>query len=285
MAAGDSPLSENARTLKTHDVDRFQAALFAPAERREALFALYAFDHELDRIRHAVTQPMTGLIRLQWWRDALDGIAAGRPPLAHPVVSGLARHVWPRLGPGWDRLHAAIDAREAEVEEAAPIRDLVGLDDWLGATGGGMATAALEVLGAHHEGAHSRAHALGVALATLRLLKSLPADAAAGRLLLPADRVEAKAVDLHTVVRGEPSPALAEVVGEVRALAERALAVTRAGPRVDRAVAPLLLPATLAARRLDRLRRAGDNPFDPALGRPMPLAPLRLLWCRLRGRV
>lgn len=278
-------LSLNGETVRTRDVDRFQAALFAPAERREGLFALYAFDDELDRIRHAVSQPMTGLIRLQWWRDALEGIAAGRQPLGHPVVEGLARHVWPRLGPSWDRLHLAIDAREAEVEEEAPIRDLAGLDGWLQATGGGIAAAALEVLGATHEETQARVRALGVALATLRLLKALPADSGAGRLLLPADRVEAKGVDLHAVVRGESSPALAEVVGEVRARAERALAAARAGPGVERGAAPLLLQATLAARRLERLRRAGDDPFAPALGRPLPFAPLRLLWCRLTGRL
>jgi len=285
MAAGASPLSENAGTLRTHDVDRFQATLFAPADRREALFALYAFDHELDRIRHAVSQPMPGLIRLQWWRDALDGIAAGRPPLAHPVVEGLARHVWPRLDGTWDQLQAAIDAREREVEEVAPIRDLAGLEGWLQATGGGLALAAFDVLGVRDDRGRSRANALGVALAAVRLLKSLPADAHAGRLLLPADRVEAKGVDLHAVVRGEVSAGLAEVVGEVRALAERALADARAGPRADPAAAPLLLPATLAARRLDRLRRAGDDPFGRALDHPLPFAPLRLLWCRLSGRI
>lgn len=285
MASGDRRLSANAEALRALDVDRFQAALFAPPDRREGLFALFAFDLELDRIRHAVSQPMTGLIRLQWWRDALDGIAAGQPPHAHPVVEGLARHVWPAPQSAWNRLQAAIDAREAEIEEVAPIHDLAGLDGWLQATGGEIATAAVELLGVREQATQARVRALGGALAALRLLRSVPADARAGRLLLPADRVEAKGVDVHTVVRGEPSAGLAQVVGEVRALAERALQAARTGPRVDPAAAPLLLTAPLAARRLDRLRRAGDDPFDQALGRPLPFAPLRLLWCRVSGRI
>ena len=58
--------------LRRHDADRYLTALFAPGERREALFALYAFNLEIARMREAVSEPMMGLIRLQWWRDALE---------------------------------------------------------------------------------------------------------------------------------------------------------------------------------------------------------------------
>ena len=65
---------------KRRDPDRFLCALFAPAERRDDLLALLLFNDELARIPDAVTQPVTGLIRLQWWRDALDELLTGRPP-------------------------------------------------------------------------------------------------------------------------------------------------------------------------------------------------------------
>ncbi len=47
-------------------------ALFAPADRREALFALYAFNYEIARIREAVREEMLGRIRLQWWREVVE---------------------------------------------------------------------------------------------------------------------------------------------------------------------------------------------------------------------
>ena len=50
--------------MRRHDRDRYQTALFAPAARREALFALYAFNYEIARVRESVTQPMLGQIRL-----------------------------------------------------------------------------------------------------------------------------------------------------------------------------------------------------------------------------
>ncbi len=37
--------------VRRYDPDRFLTALFAPPEKREALLALYAFNHELARAR------------------------------------------------------------------------------------------------------------------------------------------------------------------------------------------------------------------------------------------
>ena len=74
--------------MREHDPDRYLATLFAPADAREALFALYAFDHEITRVRRMVSEPVAGLVRLQWWREALDALAADQPP-AHPVVAAV----------------------------------------------------------------------------------------------------------------------------------------------------------------------------------------------------
>ena len=91
------------------DPDRWLASLFAPDAARPDLNALLAFNGELARTREQVSQAMLGEIRLQWWRDAIEGIYAGNPR-AHPVVRTLAqavaRHDLAR--PLFDRL---IDAR------------------------------------------------------------------------------------------------------------------------------------------------------------------------------
>src|SRR5499427_171057 len=85
-SAGAGRLSQVAALVRRHDRDRYQTALFAPAARREALFALYAFNYEIARVRETVTQPMLGQIRLQWWREVLDAAYAGAPSRPHPVV-------------------------------------------------------------------------------------------------------------------------------------------------------------------------------------------------------
>ena len=60
--------------VRDADRDRYLAALFAPADKRGALFALYAFDVEiLCRCVSLRAELMPGEIRLQWWREVLLG--------------------------------------------------------------------------------------------------------------------------------------------------------------------------------------------------------------------
>ena len=80
-------LAEEARRC---DPDRYLCALFSPAGRRDTVLGLILFNHELARIPEVVSQPMAGMIRYQWWRDALDEISAGKPARQHPIVSELA---------------------------------------------------------------------------------------------------------------------------------------------------------------------------------------------------
>ena len=60
------------RIARAGDPDRALAALFAPRDARDDLFALYAFNVELARIAEQVTKPDLGAIRLQWWREAIE---------------------------------------------------------------------------------------------------------------------------------------------------------------------------------------------------------------------
>src|SRR5947199_5129239 len=74
--------------VRVADKDRFLASLFAPADTRGPLFALYAVNHEIASIRERAREPMPGEIRLQWWRDALNGERAGEAA-ANPVAAAL----------------------------------------------------------------------------------------------------------------------------------------------------------------------------------------------------
>jgi len=74
--------------VREADKDRFLATLFAPAPVRPPLYALYAFNVEIARVRELIHEPFAGEIRLQWWKDALSGNQAGEAA-AHPVASAL----------------------------------------------------------------------------------------------------------------------------------------------------------------------------------------------------
>ena len=115
--------------MRRHDPDRFLTALFAPAARREALFTLYALNHELARAREVAREPMMALVRLQWWREVIEG-ARRRHEVAGPV--GEALDAGALLAAD---LEGMIAGREMEVEGA-------DWPAWILATAGGVAVAA-----------------------------------------------------------------------------------------------------------------------------------------------
>src|SRR6185312_2041284 len=75
--------------VRAEDRDRYISVLFAPVAKQKHLFALYAFNAEIARVGEQVREPMMGELRLQWWRDAMEGKAAGdvsRNPVAHALI-------------------------------------------------------------------------------------------------------------------------------------------------------------------------------------------------------
>src|SRR5499427_10031179 len=110
-SSGPQPLSSIAAIVRRCDRDRFQTALFAPAARREALFALYAFNYEIARVRESVTEPMLGRIRLEWWRENIATAYEGGPVRRHPVVEPLTV-VIRELALTREHFDRLIDARE-----------------------------------------------------------------------------------------------------------------------------------------------------------------------------
>src|ERR1700691_1545111 len=77
-----------AELVRAGDRDRYVAALFAPAEQRGALHALYAFNAEVARVREVAREALPGEIRLQWWSDVLRGERSGEAG-ANPVSLAL----------------------------------------------------------------------------------------------------------------------------------------------------------------------------------------------------
>ncbi len=104
--------------VRIHDKDRYLASLFAPADLRRYLFALYAFDLEIARIKYLVSEPIAGSIRLQWWQEALVGLRPGEAA-AHPVMSALFE-ASRASGVDLARLAAAVEARQDELTGGSP---------------------------------------------------------------------------------------------------------------------------------------------------------------------
>jgi phytoene synthase len=274
-------LSHCAAAVRAHDPDRYLATLFAPADAREALFALYAFDHETARVRSLVSEPIAGLVRLQWWREALNAIAADQPP-AHPVVAALHER-WARFAPLRPRLERTIEAREHELS-AGPPGDLAALERHLAATAGEVTLGAMDLLGIAQEPARAAGRHLGLALGLVRLVQGLAADLRRGRVSLPDALLVRHQIDSEHLDRAA-GEALRPVVGELVARARTHLSEARRPWRaVPRRALAALLPAPLLDAYLERLARARCDPLAPVRTQPAGSAPLRLLGHYALGR-
>ncbi len=113
--------------VRRADRDRWLSTLFAPAEHRTALLALYAFNVEVARVRAAAHEPLAGEIRLQWWRDVMAGEGRGEVE-ANPVAAALRRAIAHYHLPA-DRLDAIIVARRFDLYDD-PMPTLAALETY-----------------------------------------------------------------------------------------------------------------------------------------------------------
>lgn len=160
--------------LRHADADRFFCTLFAPACKRELLAILYLFNNELARAREVASEPMLALIRLQWWREVVEG-QAKKHDIASPLTAALEAGFFAAAD-----LEALITAREAEADEIA---DFPAFLAYARGTGGRLARIAAKLLGADS----AEVEDLGTAYAIAGILRAAPHLARQNRSLLPAD--------------------------------------------------------------------------------------------------
>ena len=96
------------------DPERWLSSRFvADPEARADVVAVYAYDHELARAPRVASNPLLGEIRLTWWREAMEEVAAGQPPRRHPTVEAVAAAGYPLRA-----LAEMAEARMADLDAA-----------------------------------------------------------------------------------------------------------------------------------------------------------------------
>ena len=271
--------------VRAADKDRYLASLFAPAEARPHLHALYAFASEIARVRAAARDPLPGEIRLQWWRDTLAGEAWGEVsanPVAAALLDTVARCDLPR-----DRLMALIDAHAFDLYDDA-MASLADLDGYAERTSGAVFAMAVQILGGK-DGTPALAAAMpaGIAWGVAHRLRSFPRDLARRQLFVPLDLLVQHGVTRNEVeARRNTSglrAALAALRGHTRAAFARFVA---AAPDIPESCAPAFLPAALVPQLLAKLAAAAD-PFRevevPQWRRQWTLWRAARWWPKVRG--
>ncbi len=244
MAEGPADETLDAR-IRRLDPDRWLASRFvADSPARAAVIAVYALNDELARVGASVTNPLAGEIRLAWWRERIEAIAAGEPPPGQPVLQALAPLIAGGALPP-PLLDALVEARHAELEPA-PFADDAALARYLDGTAGavmGLAARALDPK-APLRAVVEAGRAWGLA----GLYRTREARRAQGRSWAPASWAPASwgALDdaaLADRVRAEVDAALTRATAELAPLSVQAF--------------PAVAYATLA-RRYTRARSPGE---------------------------
>jgi phytoene synthase len=248
--------------VRAADRDRFLATLFAPAEHRAALHALYAFNIEIARVREIVREPLAGEIRLQWWSDTLEGHGAGDVE-ANPVAAAMLATM-ERYAPPAELAAGMVAARRFDLYNE-PMRTMSELEAYGRKTASALIELAAHVFHPDSAPAVRRtAHHAGLAYAFAALLQGFPIHAGRGQLYLPLELLDRHGVAREDIASGRASAGLRAALAELRLVARGHLAEAERQIReVPAAAWPAFLPAALAKPLLDRMEAKGFDPFAP----------------------
>jgi phytoene synthase len=257
--------------VREADRDRYLATLFAPAQHRDALFALYAFNVEIARVRDLAREPMPGEIRLQWWREVLSGLRAGEAA-AHPVAAALGETL-ARTGITTDRLLALIDARGFDLYDE-PMATATDLEIYGIKTQSVLFAIATEILGAGGAASEMVTLDAGIVYAIAGVLHGFARHASRRQLYVPLDLLNRHRVDRGEIFAGQASAPLFAALADMRALARRHLATGQAKLKsAPPEILPAFLPVALVGPQLRRMDSANYQPFAFE-----PIAPWRRQW-------
>ena len=246
--------------VREADHDRYLATLFAPAEHRDALNALYAFNVEIARVRDLVRQPLPGEIRLQWWREALEG-ARDSEAAAHPVAAAL-RVVLARYKMGPERLIGLIDARAFDLYDE-PMATLDDLDTYARASQAALMQSAADILAPAGAAAETLIGHAGIAYTIAGILSLLGRHAARRQLFMPLEVLERHKFAPEDVFARETGAPLQAALAELRRHARRQLAAARAElASAPPEILPALLPVATVAATLAAMERHTYQPFQ-----------------------
>lgn len=263
MATTEDNYAHCLSVLRDTDRDRYLACLLAPAPKRGALAALYAFHAEIARMRDVAREALPGEIRLQWWRDLLEGAADGEAT-ANPLAAGLLACVREH------RLPVAVltDMIEARIFDLYndPMESRAALEGYAGETASALIQLASLVLdpASAPQSAAAAGHA-GVAQTVAGILLMLPIHRRRGQVYLPADLLAATGLAPEALLAGDDKAAAGRAVEAFVGLGREHLARARAAGGVSVANRPAFLPVALVPHILRAAEKAGGEALERSL--------------------
>jgi phytoene synthase len=255
----------------------YWAMRLLPVEKRQAMFAVYAFCRVVDDIADGDLPAAAKLRQLGGWRDEIERLFAGaaRHAVARALIDPIRRFGLERA----DFL-AIIDGMETDARGGLVAPAMAELELYCSRVAGAVGLLSVRIFGAPNPGGRQLAGALGQAVQLTNVLRDLVEDAGLGRLYLPRELLERHGIDVLSPAAVLCHPRIAAVCDELAAVAEQRFAAAwdLLGTMPRRNLRPARLILVVYRRLLLRLRRRGFTRLD----RPVGLSKAEKLWLVLR---
>ena len=225
-------------------------------ERRDAMYAIYAFCRVVDDIADEESRDFpTKQRELNEWREQIAGLYRGEAD--DPITRALLEAVREYHLRAEDFI-AIIDGMEMDAGEPVIAPSLAELDLYCDRVASAVGRLSVRVFGDASADADEVAHALGRGLQLTNILRDVPEDAERGRLYLPRELLSGAGVPLVPRAALESS-ALPQACAKLADMAERYFAAADAAmARCDaRAMRPARLMQESYRPLLAILRRRG----------------------------
>lgn len=248
--------------LRDMDRDRYLACLLAPEDKRGDLAALYAFNAEIARIRDVVREPLPGEVRMQWWRDLLEGNPHGDStghPVAAALLNAIATHNLPR-----QTLIDMIEARIFDLYDDV-FENRNALEGYAGETASALIQLASIVLSPSDavRSAEVAGHA-GVAQAMAGMLLLMPHHRRRGQVYIPQDILSAAGLNRESFLEGKDREKVGAAIEIFCGHAQDHLKKARQ-TSLPAAVVPAFLPVAQVEAVLKAARRAGADVLESGI--------------------
>ncbi|XP_027139549.1 NADH dehydrogenase (ubiquinone) complex I, assembly factor 6 isoform X3 [Larimichthys crocea] len=260
--------------VRSRDYDGFVSSLLLPEEARRSSLALRAFNVELAQVKDSVSQKTIGLMRMQFWKTAIEEIYRDDPP-SQPVSAELWRAVRKHyLTKRW--LLRIITEREKDLDDRA-YRNLQELEAYSENTQSSLIYLLLECLGIKDVHADHAASHIGKAQGIVTCLRATPYHSSRRKVYLPMDICMLHGASQEDFIRGSREQNVRDVAYDIASQAhvhlEHARSFSRNVPLFSRG-APVL--QVVLEDYLQRVRRADFDVFSPSLQNRNPLLPFQM---------
>ncbi|XP_074941544.1 NADH dehydrogenase (ubiquinone) complex I, assembly factor 6 isoform X3 [Phalacrocorax aristotelis] len=225
-------------------------------------------------IKDSITQKTIGLMRMQFWREAVEDIYCDNPP-HQPVATELWRAVKRHnLTKMW--LMKIIDEREKNLDDRA-YRNIQELEMYAENTQSALLYLTLEMLGVRDIHADHAASHIGKAQGIVTCLRATPYHSARQKVFLPMDICMLHGVSQEDFIRGKQEKNVRDVIYDIASQAHIHLEHARS---FSKKVPVKAYPAFFCTVALDdylcNVRKVDFNIFHPSLQKKSTLLPLHL---------